>query len=425
MRRTAAGWDGRRAVPDNLVAVTSTATAIAPRPALSLARAATTLALLMGLQPVTTDMYLPAFPLLTRELGAGMAAAQLTMSALILAFGAAQLVWGPLADRHGRRPVLLLGLGLYALAGAGCVVAGSIEALVVWRTLQGAAMAAAVVCARAIVRDLYEPVQGAQVMSLSLTGLGVIALASPLLGGAVAHAIGWRGALALAAVVGLATLAWVAWKLPETLARRNPQALNPRLLLLSWWAIARHPVFTAWALLMASTYGGLFTLLAGSSFVYIDVLGLSPAAYGLAMAAGSLSYIAGTLVCRRWISRVGLAGTVARGGCFTLAGGALGVALVLAGLSHWAMVLLPQCLYLFGHGLHQPCGQVGVVGPFAAQAGTASALAGFVLALVAFGVGRWLGVALDGSVAPLLLGLGFWSLATSLIAWTLVRRALR
>jgi DHA1 family bicyclomycin/chloramphenicol resistance-like MFS transporter len=102
----------------------------------------------------------------------------------------------------------------------------------------------------------------------------------------------------------------------------------------------------------------------------------------------------------------------------------MGVVLVLAGVSHWAAVLVPQCLYLFGHGLHQPCGQAGVVAPFPAQAGAASALAGFVLALVAFGVGRWLGVALDGSVAPLMWGLGFWALATSTIAWTLVRRAL-
>lgn len=396
-----------------------------PRPTLALAAA--TLALLMGLQPVTTDMYLPALPLLTRELGAGMAAAQLTMAALILAFGMAQLVWGPLADRLGRRPVLLAGLALYALASVGCVLAASIEALVAWRVLQGAAMAAAVVCARAIVRDLYEPVQGAQVMSLALTGLGVIALASPLLGGASAHALGWRGALALVAAIGLVTLAWVAWRLPETLAAPNPQATRPAVLLRSWGGIARHRVFVAWALLVAATYGGLFTILAGSSFVYIDVLGLSPAAYGLAMAAGSLAYIAGTLVCRRWIVRFGLAGAVARGGLFTLAGGGLGVAWVLAGPAatpHWAAVLLPQCLYLFGHGLHQPCGQAGVVAPFPAQAGAASALAGFVLALVAFGVGQWLGVALDGRVAPLLLGLGFWALVTCAIAWTLVPRAL-
>jgi MFS transporter, DHA1 family, multidrug resistance protein len=404
---------------------TPAGTAAVATPVLRLGLAAATLALLMGLQPVSTDVYLPAFPLLTRELGASMSAAQLTMSALILAFGLAQLVWGPLADRFGRRPVLLLGLSLYAAASVGCVFAGSIEALVAWRTVQGAAMAAAVVCARAIVRDLYEPVQGARVMSLALTGLGFIALASPLLGGAAADLLGWRGALALVAATGLLTLAWVAWRLPETLARPNPRALQPGVLLPTWWTIARHPVFGAWALLVACTYGGLFTLLAGSSFVYIDVLGLSPAAYGLAMATGCTAYIAGTFLCRRWIGRHGLAGTVARGGFFTLAGGALGVGLVLLGVSHWAAVLLPQCLFLLGHGLHQPCGQAGVVASFPARAGAASALAGFVLALVAFGVGRWLGVALDGRVAPLMWGLGFWALATCAVAWTLVQRALR
>ncbi len=387
--------------------------------------AAFTLALLLGLQPVTTDVYLPALPLLTRELGAGMDAAQLTMSALILAFGIAQMVWGPVADRIGRRPVLLAGLALYTAASLGCATAGSIEALVVWRVLQGAAMAAAVVCARAVLRDLYEPVQGAQVMALALTGLGVIALAGPLVGGAAAHLGGWRGPLVVVAMAGVLTLAWVALRLPETLARPNPQATRLAPLLRTWAVIGRHPVFLAWGLLVACAYGGLFTILAASSFVYIDVLGLSPTAYGAAMAMGSLSYIAGTFVCRRWIRRHGMAGAVARGAVFTLAAGTLGAGLALAGVQAVWAVLLPQCLFLLGHGLHQPCGQAGVVAPFPAHAGAASALAGLLLALVAFGVGLWLGEALDGSVRPLMLGLGFWSLATCLVAWTLVRRAMR
>ena len=142
------------------------------------------------------------------------------------------------------------------------------------------------------------------------------------------------------------------------------------------------------------------------------------------MPTEGLLRIAGTLLCRRWITRFGLAGTVGRGGAFTLVAGLLAVGLALAGVVHWAAVLLPQCLFLFAHGLHQPCGQAGVVAPFPAQAGAASALAGFVLALVAFGVGRWLGIALDGTVAPLLLGLGFWAALTCTIAWTLVPRAL-
>lgn len=381
------------------------------------------LALLLGLQPVTTDVYLPALPMLTRALGASMGMAQLTMSALILAFGLAQMLWGPVSDRLGRRPVLLLGLLLYAAASAGCALADSIGTLVFWRVVQGAALAAAVVCARAIVRDLYEPVAGAQLMALALAGLGCMALAGPLLGGAAASAWGWRGPLAGVAVVGALTGVFVAWQLPETLARKNPHATRLRPLLRAWWAIGHHPVFLAWALLVACTYGGLFTLLASSSFIYMDLLGLSPLAYGAAMALGSLCYIVGTLVCRRWVRRHGMAGAVWRGGWFTLAAGLLIVGLTAAGIQAWWAVLLPQCLFVFGHGIHQPCGQAGVVGPFPHAAGTASALAGLVLALVAFAVGRWLGVALDGSVRPLALGLGLWSLLTCSVAWTLAQKA--
>lgn len=386
------------------------------------ARAAFVLALLLGLQPVTTDVYLPALPLLTRELAAPMSAAQLTMSALILAFGVAQLFWGPVADRIGRRPVLLAGLALYAVASVGSVLAPGIGWLIAWRVLQGATLAAAVVCARAIVRDLYEPHDGARVMSLAMSGLGVIAIAGPVVGGVVASAWGWRAALGVVAAFGALALAYVAWQLPETLPHRNPQATRAGPLLRQWVQIARHPTFVAWTLLVSFTYGGLFTVLAGSSFVYIDVLGLAPGSYGLAMAAGSLAYLAGTFVCRRWIRRHGIRGAVARGGLFTLAGGLLTAALALAGIgSVWA-VLLPQCLFTFGHGIHQPCGQAGSVAPFPRAAGAASALAGFVLALTAFLVGLWLGRALDGTLLPYALGLAFWSLATALVAWTLVQR---
>ncbi|HRD98857.1 MAG TPA: multidrug effflux MFS transporter [Rubrivivax sp.] len=387
--------------------------------------AALALSLLLGLQPVTTDVYLPALPMLTRALGASMSAAQLTMSALILAFGLGQMFWGPVADRVGRRPVLLTGLLLYTAASIGGALAGSIEALVMWRVLQGAAMAAAIVCARAIVRDLYEPVEGAQVMALALSGLGLIALAGPLVGGTAALWFGWRGALAVVAAVGGLTLAFIAWRLPETLLHKNPHATRPGPLLRAWWDIGRHPVFLAWGLLVGCTYGGLFTILAASSFVYMEVLGLSPTAYGAAMALGSLSYLGSTFVCRRWIKRFGMAGAVRRGARFTLAGG-LSVAALAAAEVHttWA-VLVPQCLFLVGHGIHQPCGQAGVVGPFPRHAGAASALAGLLLALIAFAMGRWLGVAMDGSLRPMAYGLAFWALMTCAVAWLLVQRHAR
>jgi DHA1 family bicyclomycin/chloramphenicol resistance-like MFS transporter len=397
--------------------------ASAARPSRVLAAGA--IALLLGLQPVVTDIYLPALPLLTRELGASMAQAQLTMSALILAFGIAQLFWGPVADRYGRRPVLAAGLVALVFASLAAALAPSAPVLIGARIVQGAALAAAVVVARAMVRDLYEPAEGARVMAWALSGLGVIALAGPVAGGVVAGLSGWRATLAIVVMFGLATLVFTRWKLPETIPARNPRATAPGPLLANWAAIARHPTFVAWTALMTCTYGGLFVVLAGSSFVYIEILGLSPAGYGLTMAAGSVAYLAGTFACRRWIARHGTAGAVARGAGFTLVAGVSVLALALAGVQAVWAVLVPQCLYAFGHGIHQPCAQASAVGPFPHAAGAASALAGFTLAAVAFGIGLWLGSALDGRVLPYAATHAVFALLTCAAAWTLVPRAER
>jgi DHA1 family bicyclomycin/chloramphenicol resistance-like MFS transporter len=391
-------------------------------PVLTPVMAAIALALLLGLQPVMTDLYLPALPLLARELAAPMSATQLTMSALILAFGLSQLVWGPVADRFGRRPVLLASLSLLVLASVGAMVASHIGWLVFWRAAQGATLAAAVVCARAMVRDLYEPHQGARVMSLALSGLGVLAIAAPLLGGALAMALGWRSALAAVAAFSSLALLYTWLAVPETLPVRNPRALHLATLAGNARSVLVHPTFRAWALLIAATYGGLFTVLSASSFAYIEVLGLTPAQYGLAMASGSLAYLVGTFFCRRWLLRAGLLGAVRRGAVCTLAG-AVGMALCAfaPALASVPLVLGSQWLFAFGHGVHQPCGQTGAVGPFPQMAGVASALAGCLMALSAFAVGLWLGQAMDGTLRPMALGVAFWGLVTTAVAWTLVQ----
>jgi DHA1 family bicyclomycin/chloramphenicol resistance-like MFS transporter len=382
----------------------------------------TLLALLLGTQPITTDLYLPALPGLAADLNSPMGSTQLTLSALLFAFGFSQLLLGPTADRFGRRPVLLGGLSIFVLASIGSALAADIGALVAWRALQGVGMGAAVVCARAMVRDLYVPADGARIMSKALSGLGLIALASPLLGGLLASTLGWRHALAATGLFGALCLAMVALAMPETARTRNPAALRLTPMFAMWWRILRHPTFTAWALLIACTYAGLFAFLAGSSFVFIDVLGSSRMACGLYIAGCSICYIVGTFWCRRWLLRHGLAGAVKRGAAFTLAGGLSMAGLAWAGvIAPWA-IFVPQFIYSFGHGIHQPCGQAAVVGPFPKHAGAASALAGFMLAAAAVAVGAWLGLAMNGSVYPLVMTVAAMSVATAAVAWTLVQR---
>ncbi|MBB1602130.1 multidrug effflux MFS transporter [Variovorax sp. UMC13] len=381
-----------------------------------------TLALLLGIQPVTTDLYLPALPALTAGFGAPVAHAQLTLTALLLAFGLSQLLLGPLSDRYGRRPVLLCGLAAYVVAAVGGALAPSMEWLIGWRTLQGAAMGAAVMAARAIVRDLYLPAEGARVMSRALTGLGVIACLCAPLGGLLSDLANWRVALLAPALFGAGTLALVALRFEESLARRNPEALAPRTLLRTWAMVLRHPTFLAFCALTTASYAVLFTFLAASSFVFIQVLGLTKTQYGLVMLWNSLAYIAGTFVCRYWLPRHGVRGSIARGAVLTLSGGTLMGGLALAGVQSVAAIVGPLTLVMLGHGVHQPCGQSGAVGPFPQAAGAASALNGFVMMLAAFGIGGWLGTHLDGTVRPLAYGMWFWSVCIALIGWTLVQK---
>ena len=400
--------------------------ATAPKSAMSPTLIVLLLSLLLGLQPITTDLYLPALPALTEGFGAPMAQAQLTLTALLLAFGLSQLVWGPLSDRFGRRPVLLWGMTAFVAASVGSAFAPSMELLIVWRTVQGIAMGAGVMCARAVVRDLYKPVEGARVMSKGLTGLGVIACASAPLGGLLSDLFGWRAALLAMAVFGAGAVAMITLRFKETVPAANRRALHPVTLARTWLIIVRHPAFLAFSALSAASYGGLFTFLATSSFVFIKVLGLTKTQYGLLMFSMSAAYIAGTFMCRRLLPSIGVRRTVALAAVLTLSGGTLMAVLAMLG-SHstwygpWA-IMVPFYLFMLGHGVHQPCGQSGAIAPFPQVAGTASALNGFLMMMTAFITGGWLGTHMDGTVFPMVYGVWFWSALITLSAWTLVQK---
>lgn len=391
------------------------------------------LSMLLGLQPIATDLYLPTLPQMQRELGASPSGVQFTLSMLVLAFGIGQLVWGPVADRVGRRPVLRWGLSLFVVASALTCLAETLPMMVAARAAQGACLSAAVVCGRAMIRDLYAPIEGARMMAKGMGGLGLIALTGPITGALVATHLGWRSALAVIGAFGALTLLFVSWRLPETLpiSRRTRPAAALQLLR-DWQGIAGHPTFRAHALLTSATYGGLYVCLASSSFVVIDLLGHTQLHYGMVMASLSLAYLVGVAWCRRLLNRRGLVGSIRVAGQLTLSAGLWlgGVSLLTAmtSLTPTLPWLLPGLwLYACGHGIHQPCGQTGVVSAFPFHAGAASALSGFVLASLAFMVGGLLSATMKlpvfaGTVHPLTLGMALGAACTAWVALHLVQR---
>lgn len=378
--------------------------------------------MLMGLLPLSTDLYLPALPAMAEDFGVPVGQVQFTLSAMLLAFGCSQLLWGPLSDRFGRRPVLLWGLGLYLLAGVGCVLAPSLGWLVVGRLVQGAALGSAIMTVRAVVRDRYAPAEGARAMSRVMTGLGLVACLSAPLGGLLAQGLGWRAALATLVLAGSMVMAVVLLRFKESLQQRRLNALQPAELVRTWLAIGRHPRFLAFSLVASASNAGLFTYLATSSFVLIRLHGVSPMVYGLLMASMSLCYVLGTLLCRRLLHRLSLQTTLDLSAAL-----GMGAAMLLAGLylggvhAVWAVVL-PVNLFVLAHGINQPCSQNGAVAPFPQAAGTAAALNGFCMMMSAFVAGTWLGTHMDGTVTPLVQGLLFSSGLIALGSWVLVRR---
>jgi len=384
------------------------------------------LALLLGLQPVTTDLYLPALPALTQVFGASMVQAQLTLTALLLAFGTSQLVWGPLSDKWGRRPVLLGGIGVYVVSAIACALAPDIETLIAARTLQGVAMGACVMAARAIVRDLYEPVQGAKIMSQALSGLGFIACTCVPVGGFLTDLLGWRWALSSLILFAAFTGALIYFYFDESLQQRNPHALQVNSLWAAVKHIVRNPTFQAYSALSTASFAGLFTFLATSSFVFTQSMGLSKTVYGLLMVSMSLSYIVGTFICRWLLLRTSVQMSVLVASFVSLFAGVLMLLVAYAGpgqswFGAWA-VMLPVNFFLLAHGVHQPCGQSGCIAPFPEMAGTASAVNGFSMMLVAFGVGTWLGTHMSDPLLAMAQGIMFASICIGLIGILAVRK---
>ncbi|MBA5687894.1 multidrug effflux MFS transporter [Rugamonas apoptosis] len=386
------------------------------RPALG-----TVLVLLLACQLVATDVYLPALPQIASQFGGRAGPVQWTLTAFLLAFGLAQLAIGWRADRIGRRSLLLGGLTLYVAAAVTGALAGGLETLITSRVLLGMAAAACVIGARAVIRDLYAGPAGMGVMARSMTGMGTIGVLSPLAGGLVTQWLGWHWTLAL--VAGFGALAWLAvWRgLPET---RAPAAAGDADVT-GYWAMVRHPRFLASSLLAGISFSGIMCFLLLSPFVFIRDFGMSRVAYGAVPAACTLAFLVGTVICRRSLRHYPVPRVVRMGALLSMAGGAGQLLLAQAGVhAPWAL-LVPQCVYMLGHGIHQPCGQGGAVEPFPAQAGRAAAVSGCIITSMAFVAGQLVSHSQLDASATLVLAMSCISAALGLLAFGGMERAYR
>jgi len=328
-----------------------------------------------ALGPIALNIFLPSMPGLAKELAVDYGTVQLTLTFFLVGLGVAQLVYGPISDRWGRRPVLLWGLGIYCIGSIACVLAPSISWLMLGRILQALGGCAGLVLGRAIIRDLYERDRAAGMIGYVTMAMSLAPMLAPAIGGYLDGLYGWRTSFAFCSLAGVAVFAWVVLTLPETLTERG-LGEGAAALLRGYAELLRSPVFCGYVLQTAFTSGVFFAFIAGAPFVVVTVMGEPASSYGLWFIVVSLGYLTGNFFTGRFAVRLGVDRMLVCGAIVQLFGtGALALASWLGPLS-LPGIFLPMAVVALSNGLVLPNGIAGAISVNPRAAGAAAGLSG-------------------------------------------------
>ena len=351
--------------------------------------------------PLSIDMYLPAFPEITRALGTGASQVQLTLTACVAGLALGQLVIGPLSDRLGRRTPLIAAMLTYAVASLLCAAATSVGALIALRFVQGLAGAGGIVISRAVVRDLHSGAAAVRLFSSLMLVTGLAPILAPLAGGQLLAVTSWKGIFLSLSILSALIAVLAAVGLRETLPveRRSPSGLRRTVDTMA--GLLRDRSFVGHALAGGLTFGALFAYISGSSFVLQRIYGLSPQLFSLAFAMNGLGLIAASQVNARVVERVGPTRLLRRALGFVVASAlVLLVVVSVGGLSVWA-VLAPMFVIVSSLAFVLPNATALALAEHGAVAGTASALLGVIQFLIGAIAAPLVGVAGPDSAVPM------------------------
>ena len=379
------------------------------------AKNAIVLGLLSAVGPFATDMYLPALPVIARDFGTSAMGAQASVAAFFLAVAVGQIFYGPISDSFGRKPPLYFGMALYAIGAMGCSLAPTIEWLIVLRFVQGIGACAGMTIPRAVVRDLYTGPDAARLMALIMLVFSVSPILAPLLGSAVAEFTSWRLIFLTMALIGLLGLAVAVFVLKETRLPQDRVAIDFGSVASGYLMLLQDRHFLGVSCVGGFGMASFFAFLAGSSFVYIDHFGFTPAQYSLAFSINAVAFI-GAAQLTGWIGRrVGLKVMVSAALTYYVAVtlGLFGV--TLAGVDN--AILMMACLFCAfgGLGLVIPSVVVLALENYAARAGAASALLGTLQLVTGAVVVSVVGAISDQKPLPMLAAIALCAVAAFII----------
>ncbi len=361
------------------------------------------LGFLTAVGPLSTDMYLPAFPAIEASYGTAEGTAQITLASWFAGLAVGQIAQGTMADRLGRRRPLIAGLVLYTLACAGCALAPSLGMLTVFRAVAAFGGSASMVLPRAIVRDLADGHAAARLMSQLMLVMGVAPILAPTLGGLMLSVASWHLIFWFAACHGAVALLLVWQVLPETLAPARRVRLGLAGLLSRYSAVLRDRHFFLYMTIGACVMFSMFAYLSGSPPIYIELFGLSPPVYGMLFGLCAAGFILGAQVNPFLIRRFGASRVLRVSVRLFLAATVLLVVLSFVGGFGVGSVFVPILLGMSTLGFIMPNTAVGALSRHANHAGSASALMGTVQFIFAAISGSAMGLLTDGTVRPMAL----------------------
>lgn len=380
-----------------------------------------TLGLLTSIGPFSIDMYLPGFPEMAIQLNTTVATVSLSLSSFFIGIAGGQLVYGPLLDRFGRKKPMMFGLVVYLLATIGCIFAGTVHSLIIWRFFQALGGCVGMVASRAMVRDLFPVTESAKIFSMLMLVVGVSPIIAPSLGGFVTATIGWRYVFVILFGMALGMLILVWFTLAESRKPDPGYSLRPRSILKGYARVFKDPQFFTYSLTGSMAAAGLYAYISGSPFVFMEILKTSEQQYGwiFAFVAGGL--ITATQINNRLLRKYSSQQIIpvaliiqATAGVSLAAGAAFGL-LNLYGYIFFILVFL-SC-----QGFTFPNSSALSMAPFTRNAGSASALMGGIQMAIGASTSALVGLFNDGSAMPMTFTMAGCSILSLLFLFTGIR----